>query len=97
MQTFFNNPQLKANLLEEIKKHQEADEIAQGVYEKIENGKLKLCAVGCSLYSLNTHYGKNVSTSDHNAYETELGIPLILGTIYKVTLIRYCNHITNLL
>ena len=35
MQTFFNNPQLKANLLEEIKKHQEADEIAQGVYEKI--------------------------------------------------------------
>ena len=76
MKAFNEDGELKVDLLREIKKHQKADEISQGVYaEKKANGKMRLCAVGCALYSLNEVRSKSIETNDHSAFEPELGIP----------------------
>jgi hypothetical protein len=72
MKTF--NQKLKTLMIDEIKAHQEADQIIQGTYGK-ENGKWKGCAVGCSIHSLNLKLKKDYSTSDHSVYETAFGIP----------------------
>src|SRR3990167_10375158 len=72
MKTF--NKKKKDMMVDEIRKHQKADQIIQGTYGK-ENGTWKGCAVGCSIHSLNLKLGKNYNTSDHSVYETELGIP----------------------
>jgi hypothetical protein len=77
MKTFHNKPELKEMMLEEVLKHQKADEIIQGSYET--NGKY--CAVGCSIESLNTRLGKHYSHGDHSVYETELGIPKIIARL----------------
>jgi len=37
--------------------------------------KFKACAVGCSIHSYNIKRGKNLDTSKHSVYQTELGIP----------------------
>jgi hypothetical protein len=75
MLSFKNNPQLKTLLLEEITKHEQADQILQGTYGKKENGKWRGCAVGCSIRSLNIRLGKTYETNDHSAYEKELELP----------------------
>jgi hypothetical protein len=71
MKTFKNNPQLKKDLLRELRKHRKADEIIQGVYW--EDGKG--CAVGCSIQSLKDIKHKDFDNADHSLYETELGLP----------------------
>ena len=73
--SFKGNKKLKSMLLTELGKHRKADQIIKGTYERYEGKEFKGCAVGCSVYSLNQKLGKNYSTSDHSAYETELGIP----------------------
>ena len=73
-----NEPTLKAMLVEEIKKHRAADEIAQGSYG---NGEGPWCAVGCSIKSLNDRLGKSYATGDHSVYEIELGIPRIIARL----------------
>ena len=66
----------KDALLAEIIRHQEADQIIQGIYGNDKNGKAwKGCAVGCSIHSLNQLEGKKFQLGDHHVYETELGIP----------------------
>lgn len=59
--TFHGDPKIKAKYIKRVKAHQEADELVQN-YGYWDGGKG--CAVGCTLHS-----------SDHNAFETELGIP----------------------
>jgi hypothetical protein len=77
MKSFHNKPELKEMMLEEVLKHQKADEIIQGSYES----RGKYCAVGCSIESLNTRLGKHYSHGDHSVYETELGIPKIIARL----------------
>jgi hypothetical protein len=77
MKSFHNKPELKEMMLEEVLKHQKADEIIQGTYES----KGKYCAVGCSIESLNMRLGKHYSHGDHSVYETELGIPKIIARL----------------
>lgn len=43
--------QTKSNLLAEVEAHRMADRIAPGAYEQKIGGKLKYCAVGCTLHS----------------------------------------------
>ena len=74
MKSFHGNQELKDMLVEEVHKHQKADEIIQGTYET--DGKY--CAVGCAIQSLNARLGKTYSHSDHGALETEFGVPRIL-------------------
>jgi hypothetical protein len=57
---FHGDRRIKAKYLRRVRAHEKADEIIHGQYW--ENGKG--CAVGCTVHS-----------SDHGAYETELGIP----------------------
>jgi len=57
---------IKAKYLARLRGHFEADEIAKGYYRK----KGKGCAVGCTIHS-----------SDHSAYETELGIPQAIARL----------------
>ena len=60
MLSFHNDPKIKKKYLDRVIAHQKADEIIKGKYW--EGGKG--CAVGCTIHS-----------SNHNAYEQELGIP----------------------
>lgn len=66
MQAFLNDPKIKTKYLARVKAHRVADEIIKGKYW--ENGKG--CAVGCTIHS-----------SNHAAYETELGIPEWLARV----------------
>lgn len=60
MQAYLGDNKIKTKYLKRVRAHQKADEIAKGFYW--ENGKG--CAVGCT-----------IEGSDHERYETELGIP----------------------
>lgn len=53
MKAYKGQPELKTDLLKEIKLHEKADDIAKGAYS--ENGKF--CAVGCAIESLNKALG----------------------------------------
>jgi hypothetical protein len=64
--SFHGDEAIKDKFLSRVTAHRKADEIIQGTYW--EDGKG--CAVGCTLHS-----------SDHFAYETELGIPVQLAYI----------------
>lgn len=64
MLAYFNDQQIKANILAQLERHRGADELVQGQYW--ENGKG--CAVGCTIHSEN-----------HAEYETRFGIPRILA------------------
>jgi hypothetical protein len=66
MKAFLGNPKIKAKYLARLTAHAKGDEIVKGKYW--ENGKG--CAVGCTIHS-----------SDHMAYETELGIPVMLAKL----------------
>ena len=66
MKSFHGDPKIKETYLTRIRAHAAADEIIKGKYW--ENGKG--CAVGCTVHS-----------SDHAAYEEELGIPRILARL----------------
>ena len=66
MEAFFNDEKIKQKYLKRVEDHRKADELIKGKYW--ENGKG--CAVGCTIHS-----------SDHYAYETELGIPRWLARV----------------
>ena len=60
MKTFLGKQSVKTKYVKRVKAHKEADEIIKGIYW--EDGKG--CAVGCT-----------IEGSEHERYETELGIP----------------------
>lgn len=63
---FHGDKAIKAKYLARVKAHAEADEIIHGTYWE----KGKGCAVGCTIHS-----------EKHSAYETELGMPIILARL----------------
>jgi len=66
MKAFHNDPLTKEEYTNRLKDHYAADEIIQGTYWE----KGKGCAVGCTVHS-----------SNHLAFETELGIPQVLARL----------------
>jgi hypothetical protein len=68
LRAFHNDSRIKAKFVKRVKFHRKADEIKHGIYW--ENGKG--CAVGCTVH--NDDY-------PHLAYETELGIPIIIARL----------------
>jgi len=66
MIAFHGKPETKQFYLGRVLEHQQADEIVKGTYW--EDGKG--CAVGCTLHS-----------SDHKAYESEMGVPEWLALV----------------
>ena len=66
MLAFHCDPKIKRKYLARVLAHAKADEIIRGKYW--EDGKG--CAVGCTIHSPN-----------HDAYETELGIPIALARL----------------
>ena len=66
MQTFNGDPKIKDHYINRLQLHHAADEIIQGTYWQHGKG----CAVGCTVHS-----------DSHKAYETELGIPMILARL----------------
>ena len=79
MQTYLNDPTLKAAFLAEITKHEEQDQLVKGTYGQM-NGAFTGCAIGCALHSLNVLQGKTGKaaadrTGVHARYEQELGLP----------------------
>jgi hypothetical protein len=67
MIAFHGDPTIKEKYLNRVRAHRAADEIVQG-YGYWEDGKG--CAIGCTLHS-----------SNHAAYETELGIPRTIARL----------------
>jgi len=61
---YHNDARIKNKYLKRVRDHAAKDDLVKGNYW--ENGKG--CAVGCTIHS-----------SDHSAYETELGIPEVLA------------------
>jgi hypothetical protein len=82
MEAYLGDKKLKTRFVGEVKKHREADQIIQGTYGQ-QNGKWKGCAVACSLRSLDIIKGNELETeySDHERYESELGIPEWLARV----------------
>lgn len=66
LKAFHSDRKIKAKYLRRVRAHQKADEIIKGVFWKNGRG----CAVGCTIHS-----------SEHKAYETELGIPEWLARV----------------
>ena len=66
MLAFHGKQEVKDFYVSRVQAHYDADEIIKGVYW--ENGRG--CAVGCVLHS-----------SNHAAYETELGIPRVIARL----------------
>jgi hypothetical protein len=66
MLTFHGDPKIKEFYVNRVSAHYDADEIVKGKYW--ENGKG--CAVGCTIHGNN-----------HFAYETELGIPIMIARL----------------
>lgn len=81
MQAYLNNPQLKADLLIELGKHEAADALVKGQYGEsgwtLPEG-FKGCAIGCALHSLNA-LGGHGTTGEHSRFPDELGIPIELA------------------
>ena len=75
MKSYLADSQLKKDFVKEVKRHYDADQIVQGTYGDSKNPDEGFCAVGCAIDSLNILKGKTIETNNHNAYETELGIP----------------------
>jgi hypothetical protein len=63
---FHGEDSIKAKYLKRLEEHRLADQIVKGQYWEEGKG----CAVGCTLHS-----------SNHAAYETELGIPQVLARL----------------
>lgn len=82
MKTF--NQELKTALVAEIIKHREQDRVVQGTYGEKGEENFRGCAVGCSIHSLFIITGRHYRPDNHEAYETELGIPRILGELQDV-------------
>lgn len=77
MLSFHGKQEVKDFYLDRVIKHQEADEIIKGIYWQ--NGKG--CAVGCTVHC-----------SDHDDYESELGIPRILAVFEDVIFENLPNY-----
>jgi hypothetical protein len=67
---FHGDAKIKREYLSRIRAHRKADDIISGQYWEMHGERMKGCAVGCTLHS-----------SNHAAYETELGIPRVLARI----------------
>jgi hypothetical protein len=67
---FHGDPKIKRKYLSRIRAHRKADDIISGQYWEMHGERMKGCAVGCTLHS-----------SNHAAYETELGIPRVLARL----------------
>jgi len=81
------NQELKSALVAEIRKHREQDQVIQGNYGYLEEGKFRGCAVGCAIDSLFKVHGHDTPyylCSDHGIYERELGIPRILAELQDI-------------
>jgi hypothetical protein len=72
MLTYHNDPKLKADMVAEIRMHQEQDHMIKGAYEK-RNGHFKGCAVGCAVESLNKIKGLKLDHDKHSALAESLG------------------------
>ena len=73
MKAFHDNPELKEQVLKNLRVHYELDQFAQGQYW--DKNKLKGCAVGCTIVDF------GVSPSNRMEYERLFGIPVALAKI----------------
>ena len=66
MLAYYNQPEIKQDILDQLQQHYAHDEIVQGYYW----GNGKGCAVGCTIHS-----------DDHMLYEVIFGVPVALAYI----------------
>ena len=79
MRAYLGDPQFRKDFLAEIRMHQHADVRHDGFGETGMDGKCRRCSVGCTIHTLNRLKGTDYSTTWHEVYEIELGIPMALA------------------
>jgi hypothetical protein len=72
--SYQNNLDLKTAFVKEVKKHRKADEILQGTYGEMQNGKWRGCSVACANRSLAILNGEKLVES--YGYHRNLAIKL---------------------
>jgi len=80
MLAYHNDPQLKQQILQQLQRHYDADEIVKGQYWQDGKG----CAVGCTLH-----------TDQHKEYETRFGIPVRLAHLEDIIFERLPNNLAK--
>jgi hypothetical protein len=72
MIAYHGKNEVKDMYINRVQMHRAADQLKQsfGYWQMDPSGKFRGCAIGCTLHS-----------SDHAAYEQELGIPMILARL----------------
>lgn len=66
---FHGKASVKKKYVDRVKEHKRLDQISKGVYWSEKDGKIKGCAVGCTLERT------NIDLQIHRQYEIELGLP----------------------
>ena len=80
MLSYKNDVNLKTMIVEEMKSHQEHDQIIKGTYGRM-NGVFKGCAVGCAVDSFNRKLDKKYAVDSHAAFENAIGVPEWLARV----------------
>ncbi len=70
MLAYHNDPAIKAKYLKRVRAHRQADELIHGATEGQTSEGFRGCAVVCTM-----------NKYDHAAYETEIGLPLVLARL----------------
>jgi len=84
MLAYHSNPKLKSAVLRQIRQHEQADRVIQGVYAKFTTRGTfaRGCAVGCTLESLRRiEHLRTLEHGDHALYERYLGVPIALACL----------------
>jgi len=82
MLAYHNDPQLKADLLEELAAHRAADHLVKGTYGPNEKSEpFRGCAVGCSVHSLNKRRGLKIGYDDHAGLADAVGMTEVLARL----------------
>lgn len=85
MLAYHNNSSLKENLLKELKKHKEADQLTQGYFTNSKGTKFRGCSIGCVLHiaSEDIVNWKNINLEK---VERAYGIPVWLTDFHETLL-----------
>jgi len=70
MRAYHSDVKLKAKFIRRVEAHRKADRLVQGIAAEGSGASFRGCAVGCTIGSYS-----------HSAYETELGVPIILARL----------------
>lgn len=80
--SFRGDNQLKLKLVIKLGALERRGQIVQGEYGQYKNGRFEGCGIGSVIFALNAITGSQWEYSDHSIFESVLGIPHVLASVY---------------